>query len=84
MQPYHAYRSVIVTLETDEHTFKFRIVGINPFVDINDSLFRIYVYRWINKRYVRYLKNINGFISNIVRITIEEEMKVGNKNDAMG
>ena len=29
MYQFHTYRSVVVTLETVENTFKFRIVGID-------------------------------------------------------
>lgn len=69
----HTYRSVIVTLETVENTFKFRIVGIDDTVDIMNSLFRLYITRWIKKRYAKYLKIVNGIILNLVRIKIEEE-----------
>lgn len=71
--PGYSYRSVIVTLETIENTFKFRIIGIDETVDIKGNPFRLYVTRWIKKRYGRYLKIVNGFILNIVRIKIEEE-----------
>lgn len=83
---YHgkAYRSVIVTLETVENTFKFRIIGIDETVDIMGVSFRLYVTRWIKKRYGRYLKIANGFILNIVRIAIEEDRKEELKNDIMG
>lgn len=67
------YRSVIVTLETVENTFKFRIEGIDETVDIHSPLFRLYINRWIKKRYAKYLKIVNGIILNIVRIKIEEE-----------
>ena len=72
MYSFHTYRSVIVTLETVENTFKFRIVGIDETVDIMGEPFRLYVTRWIKKRYRRYLKMVNGFIVNVVRIKIEE------------
>lgn len=73
MYSFHTYRSVIVTLETVENTFKFRIVGIDETVDIMGEPFRLYVTRWIKKRYRRYLKMVNGFTVNVVRIKIEEE-----------
>lgn len=73
MYQFHTYRKVIVTLETVENTFKFRVIGIDETVDIMGVPFRLYVTSWIKKRYGRYLKIANGFILNIVRITIEEE-----------
>lgn len=69
----HTYRSVIVTLETVENIFKFRIDRIDESVDIKNPLFRLYITRWIKKRYAKYLKTVNGIILNIVRIKIEEE-----------
>lgn len=84
MYPFHTYRSVVVTLETVENTFKFRIVGIDEAVDIMGIDFRLYCINWIKKRYGRYLKNVNGYILNIVRITIEEEFKRGKENELMG
>lgn len=69
----HTYRSVIVTLETVENIFKFRIDRIDESVDIMNPLFRLYITRWIKKRYAKYLKTVNGIILNIVRIKIEEE-----------
>ena len=69
----HTYRSVIVTLETVENIFKFRIDRIDESVDIMNPLFRLYINRWIKKRYAKYLKIVNGIILNIVRIKIEEE-----------
>lgn len=73
MYPFHIYRSVIVTLETVENTFKFRIIGIDETVDISGVTFMRYVTRWIKKRYRKYLQEANGFILNVVRIEIEEE-----------
>lgn len=43
----HTYRSVIVTLETVENIFKFRIDRIDESVDIMNPLFRLYINRWI-------------------------------------
>lgn len=84
MYQFHTYRSVDVTLETVENIFKFRIVGIDEAVDIMGIPFRLYCTSWIKKRYRRYLKIVNGFVVNIVRITIEEYIKEENKNDIMG
>lgn len=61
--PGKSYRSVIVTLETGKNTFKFRIIGIDDYVDIMSVTFRNFVYCWIKKRH----------ILNIIRIVIEEE-----------
>lgn len=83
--PFHTYRSVVVTLETVENTFKFRIVGIDDAIDIMGIPFRLYCTSWIKKRYGRYLKIVNGFVLNIVRITIEEEYRKEEINyDVMG
>lgn len=75
MYQFHTYRSVVVTLETVENTFKFRIVGVDESIDIRGNTFRLYCISWIKKRYGRYLKIVNGFVLNIVRITIEEEYR---------